>query len=120
MGQPPAAERGGKQQNDRRERRDQPQLEGGRAQSNGVDRKKTVGRCEGQPEPCDVLNQIPVIGAFVRQRTVHRYAEAHGLNNILREVMTDSAKQKPRLDRKSTRLNSSHVKISYAVFCLKK
>ena len=23
-------------------------------------------------------------------------------------------------DRKSTRLNSSHVKISYAVFCLKK
>src|SRR5690606_40423927 len=27
--------------------------------------------------------------------------------------------QRPR-DRKSTRLNSSHVKISYAVFCLKK
>src|SRR5207302_2119343 len=26
----------------------------------------------------------------------------------------------PRPDRKSTRLNSSHVKISYAVFCLKK
>src|SRR5690606_42062030 len=25
-----------------------------------------------------------------------------------------------RLDRKSTRLNSSHVKISYAVFCLEK
>src|SRR6266511_5697529 len=27
---------------------------------------------------------------------------------------------KLRRDRKSTRLNSSHVKISYAVFCLKK
>src|SRR5690606_39686127 len=27
---------------------------------------------------------------------------------------------KERADRKSTRLNSSHVKISYAVFCLKK
>src|SRR6266700_7281929 len=26
----------------------------------------------------------------------------------------------PEPDRKSTRLNSSHVKISYAVFCLKK
>src|SRR5207302_8483432 len=26
----------------------------------------------------------------------------------------------PDRDRKSTRLNSSHVKISYAVFCLKK
>src|SRR5690606_40047731 len=29
-------------------------------------------------------------------------------------------KAKQALDRKSTRLNSSHVKISYAVFCLKK
>src|SRR5699024_11231920 len=29
--------------------------------------------------------------------------------------------EKPRIqDRKSTRLNSSHVSISYAVFCLKK
>src|SRR5690625_6774126 len=27
---------------------------------------------------------------------------------------------KPKPDRKSTRLNSSHVAISYAVFCLKK
>src|SRR5205814_10706290 len=27
---------------------------------------------------------------------------------------------KPALDRKSTRLNSSHLGISYAVFCLKK
>src|SRR5690606_41115497 len=26
----------------------------------------------------------------------------------------------PKIARKSTRLNSSHVKISYAVFCLKK
>src|SRR5256885_4270257 len=26
----------------------------------------------------------------------------------------------PRIDRKSTRLNSSHLVISYAVFCLKK
>src|SRR5690606_42155724 len=29
-------------------------------------------------------------------------------------------RQPARGDRKSTRLNSSHVKISYAVFCLKK
>src|SRR3712207_7308909 len=36
---------------------------------------------------------------------------------------TDSAKLKiinVQLDRKSTRLNSSHANISYAVFCLKK
>src|SRR5690625_4902682 len=31
-----------------------------------------------------------------------------------------SDEQRDRLDRKSTRLNSSHVAISYAVFCLKK
>src|SRR5690606_41579994 len=30
------------------------------------------------------------------------------------------ATRKHHKDRKSTRLNSSHVKISYAVFCLKK
>src|SRR5436309_12593793 len=30
------------------------------------------------------------------------------------------AREGPTEDRKSTRLNSSHVKISYAVFCLKK
>src|SRR3989454_4763577 len=30
------------------------------------------------------------------------------------------AQRKPRGDRKSTRLNSSHLVISYAVFCLKK
>src|SRR5690606_12075632 len=31
-----------------------------------------------------------------------------------------SSRAGPAADRKSTRLNSSHVKISYAVFCLKK
>src|SRR5204862_3111187 len=31
-----------------------------------------------------------------------------------------SASSTARRDRKSTRLNSSHVEISYAVFCLKK
>src|SRR2546430_11507555 len=35
-----------------------------------------------------------------------------------REVREDLAVH--RLDRKSTRLNSSHSQISYAVFCLKK
>src|SRR5690606_41008838 len=37
-------------------------------------------------------------------------AAAHGIKLIVATY----------LDRKSTRLNSSHVKISYAVFCLKK
>src|SRR5207302_8696440 len=34
--------------------------------------------------------------------------------------IADIKKLNPTTDRKSTRLNSSHVKISYAVFCLKK
>src|SRR5690349_24016977 len=33
---------------------------------------------------------------------------------------TDATAGEARADRKSTRLNSSHVEISYAVFCLKK
>src|SRR3989442_6909021 len=32
----------------------------------------------------------------------------------------DGARPGAKADRKSTRLNSSHVRISYAVFCLKK
>src|SRR3712207_8207911 len=35
-------------------------------------------------------------------------------------VAAGSAAWEPLLDRKSTRLNSSHANISYAVFCLKK
>src|SRR5690606_40092360 len=34
--------------------------------------------------------------------------------------VVDRLEGRPGADRKSTRLNSSHVKISYAVFCLKK
>src|SRR5437899_4247814 len=33
---------------------------------------------------------------------------------------SSSRRMKPGIDRKSTRLNSSHLGISYAVFCLKK
>src|SRR5690349_24961661 len=34
--------------------------------------------------------------------------------------IANKGKGRPDIDRKSTRLNSSHVEISYAVFCLKK
>src|SRR3712207_7725701 len=37
-----------------------------------------------------------------------------------REGLRREALAADRLDRKSTRLNSSHANISYAVFCLKK
>src|SRR5699024_11494848 len=41
--------------------------------------------------------------------------------DIIRKVVFESiADESYLIDRKSTRLNSSHVSISYAVFCLKK
>src|SRR5256885_10916335 len=44
--------------------------------------------------------------------------EQHHLMALQRQLM--GAGQAGRPDRKSTRLNSSHLVISYAVFCLKK
>src|SRR5699024_11966265 len=44
-----------------------------------------------------------------------------GKVGITKEVVKQAWKTLPKsVDRKSTRLNSSHVSISYAVFCLKK
>src|SRR5436305_3101966 len=43
--------------------------------------------------------------------------DAHLEALVEREIHTAQGRL---LDRKSTRLNSSHVRISYAVFCLKK
>src|SRR5437870_7643764 len=47
------------------------------------------------------------------------------ISDNVRATMAEIAKTMPEgveyhIDRKSTRLNSSHVAISYAVFCLKK
>src|SRR5690606_21976664 len=50
--------------------------------------------------------------AVVRRREVLVGGEGEGVLRLAGDA--------PPLDRKSTRLNSSHVKISYAVFCLKK
>src|SRR5690606_41603047 len=52
----------------------------------------------------------------------------HGTNNkgqaqgepVMSASTTQAVAPGDTRDRKSTRLNSSHVKISYAVFCLKK
>src|SRR5256885_11945065 len=42
------------------------------------------------------------------------------VNDIVVEVEKQLGSLKRQADRKSTRLNSSHLVISYAVFCLKK
>src|SRR2546422_2907860 len=48
------------------------------------------------------------------------YIQAGGINNPARSMAVSVNGQPPTKDRKSTRLNSSHGYISYAVFCLKK
>src|SRR5688500_19981161 len=53
---------------------------------------------------------------------VERYKEIVALaaESVERMRAADRARVRDLLDRKSTRLNSSHLVISYAVFCLKK
>src|SRR3712207_9509294 len=54
-----------------------------------------------------------------RRQAVSRVATMGETRAIRRRPM-GSEEDPRRLDRKSTRLNSSHANISYAVFCLKK
>src|SRR2546430_9172173 len=42
------------------------------------------------------------------------------MDDVIFEEFKGTGNAELRLDRKSTRLNSSHSQISYAVFCLKK
>src|SRR5688572_33402250 len=53
-------------------------------------------------------------GALGGQDSCARFPFTSGRNSLL------AFRFLPGLDRKSTRLNSSHSQISYAVFCLKK
>src|SRR5690606_40801041 len=53
-----------------------------------------------------VFDPLPLLSEFNGRRLLEIAFQLHQLENLK--------------DRKSTRLNSSHVKISYAVFCLKK
>src|SRR3989442_10899500 len=50
----------------------------------------------------------------------HRCCDEGGLVERKLRLDADALRRSLRSDRKSTRLNSSHVRISYAVFCLKK
>src|SRR5690606_41742622 len=50
----------------------------------------------------------------------HGQEQRHGQRRSDAGQDADDGAQRDAQDRKSTRLNSSHVKISYAVFCLKK
>src|SRR5690606_40444041 len=64
----------------------------------------------------------PLVGLPSLEQSVQETRTA-SLRQKDRAKPNQTARRHPKLeprDRKSTRLNSSHVKISYAVFCLKK
>src|SRR5690349_2349645 len=69
----------------------------------------------GRPVACitaDVRDVAAVRSAF-HDHPINAVIHCAGLKAVA------ESEERP-LDRKSTRLNSSHVEISYAVFCLKK
>ena len=66
-------------------------------------------------ELCEQINN-EMTGDEGEQWYIERYAQAHADKYDGEEFAPFFGYE----DRKSTRLNSSHVAISYAVFCLKK
>src|SRR5205807_9672756 len=54
------------------------------------------------------------------KRALFHFSEALRLNPRHPDAEKNIRQARALLDRKSTRLNSSHLVISYAVFCLKK
>src|SRR5690606_41493291 len=88
---------------------------------------------EGPGDPFRELGEIASAGQATGQLdVVQSRVDAHAVEDVddvdvIRERFLATPQQRRDLgidelapNRKSTRLNSSHVKISYAVFCLKK
>src|SRR5256885_8603285 len=63
----------------------------------------------------DDLGQFAGLGIGIQKA-----AQAVQRSAVLGEGVVGGSEEGQRIDRKSTRLNSSHLVISYAVFCLKK
>src|SRR5690554_7056266 len=63
------------------------------------------------------LNNLNALRAMGVRIAIDDFGTGYSSLNYLKQFPVDTLKIE---DRKSTRLNSSHVRISYAVFCLKK
>src|SRR6266702_5857577 len=91
-----------------------------------VDRPGVRGDQIGEPPGRDGLRLGPELAANVFDDPVHLTREAvhearvQARDGRLADHRLRFDEVDPAQDRKSTRLNSSHVAISYAVFCLKK
>src|SRR3712207_8252614 len=73
-------------------------------------------RADSLPTPAgtDVLGAAIAVGNVLLSGLIKRECPEHAA------ALSGMARPVGYLDRKSTRLNSSHANISYAVFCLKK
>src|SRR3712207_8719431 len=69
------------------------------------------------PDQVEKVNKVTqeIRDAIASNNLENIKAKIQDLKTILAEISTQAYQ-----DRKSTRLNSSHANISYAVFCLKK
>src|SRR5256885_8071129 len=66
------------------------------------------------------LGTRPDGSPYFTMKTIRGYTLADILTRLARGEADTEVKYPRARDRKSTRLNSSHLVISYAVFCLKK
>src|SRR3712207_7297710 len=66
-----------------------------------------------------LLDRADSLGTVIRLESVLSDRQAE-LESLLAQQKALAAQTQMSTDRKSTRLNSSHANISYAVFCLKK
>src|SRR5690606_40544044 len=81
-----------------------------------------IARYRRHPLATDKIFVMALVGVFHIDAEILQLSQIHGgLRKLWTGVLDRACKPKDATsDRKSTRLNSSHVKISYAVFCLKK
>src|SRR5205807_10181049 len=80
----------------------------------------TLFRSPGFPVPrFKVIAKLTEITLETTGELVVVGCDLVGPQPCFQSTVTDAGRE-PRSDRKSTRLNSSHLVISYAVFCLKK
>src|SRR5690625_295781 len=93
----------------------------------GIEGKQNLTEDYGSDE-FDKVVSINLTGVFYGMKYVLEVMKKQGYGSIvntasvggIRGVGNQSGYAASKQDRKSTRLNSSHVAISYAVFCLKK